>query len=164
MLALTSFLVQVFAFILQSRWTELTQPPGSGRRRLEGDLKRNENWCKPFAEGYAATEAVPSPQRSMMRYPTGSLACCVQAGTDLRAANKLIHIRLNCQSCPPSPCPLSLPRSVTHIKPNKDKCTTEFIQVIENQDGDTYFSSMLSQEIKINSPTSYFNIAYHNHR
>lgn len=148
----------------KSRWTAgPTQPPGSGRK-LERCLKRNENWCKPFAEGYAATEAVPSPWRTMMRYPTCSLVRCVQAGTDLRAANKLICIRLNCQSCPPSPCPLSLPRSVTHIKPNKDKCVTEFIRVIENQDGAAYFSSMLSQEIKINSPTSYFNIAYHNHR
>lgn len=58
----------------KSRWTEEpTQPPGSGRRWLERGLKRNENWCKPFAEGYAATEAVPSPQRSMMRYLTCSL-------------------------------------------------------------------------------------------
>lgn len=165
MLVLTSFLVQVFAFTLQSQWTERpTQPPGSGRTQLESGLKCNENWCKPFAEGYAVTEAVPSPRRSMMRYPTCSLVRCVRSGTDLRAANKLICIRLNCQTCPPSPCPFSFPGSVTHIKPNKDKCTTEFIQVIENQDGAAYFSPMLSQEIKINSPTSYFNIAYHNHR
>lgn len=44
MLVLTSFLVQVFAFTLQSRWTERpTQPLGSGRTRLESGLKRNEN-------------------------------------------------------------------------------------------------------------------------
>lgn len=125
-------------------------------------LKCNENCCKLFADGYTMMEAVPSPQRSMMRYPTCSLVRHVQSGTDLRAANKLICIRLNCQTYPlTAPCPHSLPRSVRHITPNK--CMTKFIQVIENQDGTAYFSSMLSQEIKINSPTSYFNIAYHNH-
>lgn len=148
----------------RSSWTQgPIQPPGSGRKWLERGLKRNENWCKPFAEGYGDRGCAFSPKEHdeiSYMHPCS----CVQSATDQRAANKLICIRLNCQCCPPSPSPLSLPRSVTHIKPNKDKCTTEFIGVIENQDGAAYFSSMLSQEIKINSPTSYFNIAYHNHR
>lgn len=63
-------------------------------------LKCNENCCKAFADGYTMMEAVPSPQRSMMRYPTHSLVRHVQSGTDLRAANKLICIRLNCQTYP----------------------------------------------------------------
>lgn len=162
MLALTLFLVQVFTFILQRRSPCGQKGPPRFWQKIVRRLKCNEKCCKPFADGYSIMEAVPSLQRSMMRYLTYSLALLVQSGTDLRAANKAICIRLNCQTYPfPAPCPHSLPRSLRDIKPNK--CMTKFIRVIENQDGTDYFSSMLSQEIKINSPTSYFNIAYHNH-